>query len=319
MTLHVALTHKTEYHYDRLTAMGPQIIRLRPAPHCRTPILSYSLTVDAEAAFPQLAAGPVRQLPRPLRLSRRRRDDFTVTVDLVADMAVINPFDFFLEREPRNVRSPTTPELKKELAPYLAAGRRRAAARRTISPGSTTRAERPSTSWSTSTSRSQRDISYLIRMEPGMQTPEETLRKRVRLLPRQRLAAGADPAPSRPRGALRLRLPDPAEARREVARRPVGHRRAISPTCMPGPKSICPAPAGSGSIPTSGLLAGEGHIPLACDAEPDRAPRRSRAAIEPAEVAVRFRHERDAHRENRRASPSPTPTSNGHAIDDAGR
>ena len=33
----------------------------------------------------------------------------------------------------------------------------------------------------------------------------------------------------------------------DVARRPVRHRRTISPTCTPGPKSICPAPAGSGS------------------------------------------------------------------------
>ena len=88
--------------------MGPQVIRLRPAPHCRTPILSYSLTIDAEDALPQLAAGPVRQLPRPRR-DPGGDDDFSVTVDLVADMAVINPFDFFVEEAaPRIGRSPTT-------------------------------------------------------------------------------------------------------------------------------------------------------------------------------------------------------------------
>ena len=51
MALHVALTHRTQYSYDRLTGLGPQIVRLRPAPHCRTPILSYSLTITPAEHF----------------------------------------------------------------------------------------------------------------------------------------------------------------------------------------------------------------------------------------------------------------------------
>ena len=45
MALHIALTHRTQYVYDRDTGLGPQIVRLRPAPHSRTPILSYSLNI----------------------------------------------------------------------------------------------------------------------------------------------------------------------------------------------------------------------------------------------------------------------------------
>ena len=97
MAIRVALNHKTSYHYDRPVEIFPQVVRLRPAPHCRTPISSYSLKVEPARAFPQLAAGPVRQLPGPPRVSRQDRDEFEVEVDLVAEMTVINPFDFFLE------------------------------------------------------------------------------------------------------------------------------------------------------------------------------------------------------------------------------
>ena len=51
MAIHVALSHVTHYKYDRLVALGPQIVRLRPAPHCRTPILSYSLKIEPADHF----------------------------------------------------------------------------------------------------------------------------------------------------------------------------------------------------------------------------------------------------------------------------
>ena len=108
-------------------------------------------------------------------------------------------------------------------------------------------------------------------MEPGVQTPEDTLDEGVRLVPRFGLAARAAAAAPGSRGALRVRLSDPARVGCEVARWPLRARRRISRTCTRGARCICPAPGWIGLDPTSGLLAGEGHIPLACTPEPSAA------------------------------------------------
>ena len=97
MTIKVALEHRTTYRFDRPVALGPHVVRLRPAPHTRTPVTAYSLRVTPGRPLPQLAAGPVRQPPGPAGLPRARRPSSTITVDLVADLTVINPFDFFVE------------------------------------------------------------------------------------------------------------------------------------------------------------------------------------------------------------------------------
>src|SRR5262245_32432291 len=121
MSIHVALNHVTHYRYDRPIALGPQVVRLRPAPHARTPVLSYSQRVTPEKHFVNWQQDPQSNwlarlvFPEPAR-------ELTIEVDLVASMSGINPFDFFLE--PRAEKFPFRYDEAQlqELAPYLVRG-----------------------------------------------------------------------------------------------------------------------------------------------------------------------------------------------------
>src|SRR3984893_5755045 len=120
MAIHVALHHLTRYLYDRWVSLGPQIVRLRPAPHCRTPILAYSLKVLPENHFINW-----QQAPHSNYLARlvfpERTSEFLVEVDLVAEMAIFNPFDFFLEPYAEQIPFTYENSLARELRPFLEA------------------------------------------------------------------------------------------------------------------------------------------------------------------------------------------------------
>jgi transglutaminase-like putative cysteine protease len=173
MTLNVALTHRTSYTYDRPVALGPQTIRLRPAPYARTPILSYALHISPQPHFLNWQQDPqgnyLARVVFPERVTK-----FEVTVDLIADMATINPFDFFLEPDAETFPFAYDPVLEQELAPF----------RRLDAPGpllAAMLAEIPAGPHKTIdflvdlNRRVQERTTYLVRLEPGVQTPEQTL------------------------------------------------------------------------------------------------------------------------------------------------
>src|SRR5882724_2944268 len=117
MSIHVALHHKTHYKYDRLITLGPQTVRLRPAPHSRTRILSYSLKVTPGKHFINWQQDPQSNYLARFVFDKLTRE-FCVEVDLVAEMSVLNPFDYFLEPQAEKFPFAYDTALDHELAPF---------------------------------------------------------------------------------------------------------------------------------------------------------------------------------------------------------
>ena len=173
MSVLVGLQHVTRYRYDRPVALGPQVIRLRPAPHTRTAIRSYSLKVTPAEHFVNW-----QQDPNGNWLARfvfpERTTEFSISVDLLADMSVINPFDFFVDPVATNYPFVYPSEFDEELAPYLSkepAGPKLAEYLKSLP-----RKQQSIIDFIVALNqRLQGDIRYLVRMDPGVQTTEETL------------------------------------------------------------------------------------------------------------------------------------------------
>ena len=268
MSIHAALSHVTHYKYDRLVKLGPQVIRLRPAPHCRSQVVSYSLKVEPATHFINWQQDPFANYQARL-VFPEPTTEFKVTVDLVVEMAVYNPFDFFLEPEAEHFPFSYSAATREELAPYLATAPLTPRLQAYLD-GIDRHKQRTIDFLVGLNQRLQGDIRYLIRMEPGVQTPEETLTK----------ASGS----CRDSGWLLVQLLRHCGL---AARFVSGYLIQLTPDVksLDGPSGTSvdftdlhawcevylPGAGWIGLDPTSGLMAGEGHIPLACTPQPSGA------------------------------------------------
>jgi len=285
VSIRVALHHRTSYRYDRPINLGPQVIRLRPAPHSRTPIKSYSLKVAPADHFINWQQDPQSNYMARLIFHKPTRQ-FDVTVDFIAEMTVVNPFDFFLEPDAEQFPFTYDPSLAREIAPFLFK----------LEPGpllrqylaSVNRTKRRTIDFLVDLNYLlQRDIAYTIRLEPGVQSPEQTLQLRsgscrdtawllVQMLRHLGLAARFVS------GYLIQLKPDqksldgPSGAAADFT-----DLHAWCEVYLPGAGWV-------GLDPTSGLFAGEGHIPVAATPEPQSAAPIS-GLMDPCEVE--FEHE----------------------------
>lgn len=260
MSVQIVLNHWTRYRYDKVVSVGPQVIRLRPAPHCRTPIVSYTLSVTPAGHLLHWQLDPHNNHLARL-LFPDKTNEFVVEVDLVAELSPFNPFDFFLEPGVEDYPFEYAPELAKDLEPYRCADPAGPLLQAFL--GKLSRERQGTISFLVGLNRRVRnEIDYVTRLDPGVQTCEQTLEKctgscrdsawlLVQTLRHLGIAA-------RFVSGYLIQL-----AHGRTSEDPNGPQND-SADFHAWAEAFLPGAGWIGMDPTSGLFAGEGHIPLVC-------------------------------------------------------
>jgi len=266
MSIHAALSHVTHYRYEKPISLGPQVVRLRPGVHCRTPILNYTLKITPEEHFINWQQDPQGNFQARL-VFPEKTDEFKVEVELTADMATINPFDFFLETSADEFPFAYDAIMAHELKPYLEL--------EPLGPRLRTflnkipRSKRKTIDFLVDLNGLlHNEIQYIVRLEPGVQACEETL--------------GLKSGSCRDSAWLLVQV---CRQLGLAARFVSGYLIQLTADVKPvdggaaGPETdftdlhawtevYLPGAGWVGLDATSGLLAGEGHIPLAATSDP---------------------------------------------------
>ncbi|MGH8497615.1 MAG: DUF2126 domain-containing protein [Methylococcales bacterium] len=284
MAIRVALNHKTRYRFDRSVSLSPHVIRLRPAVHCRTPIEAYSLSITPKQHFINWQQDPFGNFLARVVFPNQVRE-LIIEVDLVAEMTVINPFDFFVEDYATEYPFRYEEHLCKELHPYFELTDNGPRIHNWLAKFDKSR--KPINDFLVELNQTlQRQIDYTVRMEPGVQSCETTLEKSL--------------GSCRDSGWLLVQL---LRNLGLAARFVSGYLIQLAPDLKPldGPAGTeydftdlhawaevyLPGAGWVGLDPTSGLFAGEGHIPLSCTPHPVSAAPIT-GSTDPCEVKFEF-------------------------------
>ena len=303
MSIKVALEHRTSYEFDQPVQVYPHVVRLRPAPHTRTPIDAYSLDIEPSSAFLNWQQDPFGNwqarlvFPEPVK-------KLEITVGLVADLMVINPLDFFVEEYAETFPFSYEDELAADLAPYLRPvdGSDDLAAWKDQLPALPPEGKQTVPWLAEVNAAVQRRIAYSVRMEPGVQSPDRTLEigigscrdsawLLVSLLRQYGLAARFVSGYLVQLAADQEALDGPSGPSQDFT-----DLHAWTEVYIPGAGWV-------GMDPTSALFAGEGHIPLSATPHPSSAAP-IEGATGPAEVTFDFHNEvRRVHEDPRVTKP----------------
>ncbi len=298
MSIRVACRHRTHYRFDRPVGLAPHVLRLRPAPHSRTPVRSYTLRITPDKHFINWQQDPFGNYLARIVFPEKCRE-LKIEVEVVADMTVINPFDFFIEEYAEKIPFDYDPQLHAELAPYFEVTEGGPLLTEWL--GRIDRTETPTVDFLVDLNRRVwESLDYTVRLEPGIQSCEETLTRKtgscrdsgwllVQILRHLGLAARFVSGYLIQLKADEKSLDGPSGPEADFT-----DLHAWAEVFVPGAGWI-------GLDPTSGLFAGEGHIPLACTPHPSSAAPVT-GATDPCEVTFDFGNSVERVREDPRVT-----------------